>query len=229
MKPSFIITGDSWSQGEWDGYPTDYKTTHGGVHQYLVEAGYTVENVGRGGYNNNESLEQLRDRLKLQTFNYGIFFFTDPLRQSSYEEFSTLLPSTIITNHVNNILSSLDNLVTEFDIDIVVIGGCAKLIVKDYQPTNIKLIVPSLNELLVPEFVDSEFMDSQEWTAHWLKLKSNCDVEQKSEILNVYDQAQKKFNLWNSRKDLYWPDGLHANRIGHRQLFDYLITQLNLN
>ena len=90
MGSKFIITGDSWSQGEWDGYSTDYRITHGGVHQYLVEAGHTVTNVGQGGYNNNESLDAFLNELSNDNYTHCIFFFTAPLRQTTYEEFSTV-------------------------------------------------------------------------------------------------------------------------------------------
>jgi len=229
MRSKFIITGDSWSQGEWDGYPTDYRITHGGVQQYLVEAGYTVKNVGRGGYNNNESLTALIAGLSNDNYTHCIFFFTDPLRQTTYEEFSTTLPSVIIKNHVNHLLESLDNLNKETGIKIVIVGGCAKLIVKDYMPTNIDLTVPSLCELLVPGFIDNEFMNSREWNDHWLKLETKCNFEHKKEIYNVYNNAGVRFDLWKKRKDLFWPDGLHANRLGHKILFDYLLDNLNLN
>jgi len=229
MSFNFIITGDSWSQGEWDGYPIDYKITHGGLHQYLVEAGHTVTNVGQGGYNNNESLTAMLVELSNNNYTHAIFFFTDPLRQSTYEEFSTQLPSTIINNHVNYIIKELDKLGRQTGIKIILVGGCAKILIKDYKPANIDLIVPSISELLVSEFVDSEYMDSREWTEHWLKLKTNCSLEHKQEILKVFNQAHDKFNLWSEHKDLFWPDGLHANRIGHKILFDYIVNNTNLH
>jgi len=229
MDSKIIITGDSWSQGEWEGSPPNYRLTHGGVQQYLVEAGYAVTNVGRGGYNNNESLAALITRLPNDNYTHCIFFFTDPLRQATYEDFSTTLPSIIIRNHVNHLLESLDNLNKETGIKIVIVGGCAKLIFKDYVPTNIDFVLPSLCELLMPEFVDTEFMNSSEWNDHWLKLETKCSFEHKKEIYDVYNNAGIKFDMWGKRKDLFWPDGIHANRQAHKILFDYLIDTLNLN
>lgn len=229
MDSKIIITGDSWSQGEWDGYPDDYRITHSGVQQYLLEAGYTVRNVGRGGYNNNESLAALIAELPNNNYTHCIFFFTDPLRQTTYEQFSTTLPSIIIRNHVNHLLESLDNINKETGIKIILIGGCAKVVIKDYVPTNIDISVPSLCELLVPEFVDNEFMNSQEWNDHWLTLETKCSVKHKKEIYEVYTNANDKFDLWRNRKDLFWPDGIHLNRQGHKILFDHLIDKLNLN
>jgi hypothetical protein len=209
MNSKIIITGDSWSQGEWDGYPTNYRITHGGVQQYLVEAGYTVTNIGQGGYNNNESLAALIAELPNDNYTHCIFFFTDPLRQTTYEEFSTTLPSIIIRNHVNHLLESLDNLNKETGIKIAIVGGCAKLIFKDYVPINIDVVVPSLCELLVPEFVDNEFMNSHEWNSHCLKLETNCSFEHKKEI---YDYLRPR--LESSR----WTFG--------RKLYDFYINQL---
>lgn len=229
MHSKILITGDSWSQGEWDGDSSDYRVTHSGVQQYLTEAGYTVTNVGQGGYNNNESLEAVISELPNNNYTHCIFFFTDPLRQTTYEEFSTTFPSIIIRNHVNHLLESLDNLKKETGIKIVIIGGCAKLIVKDYIPSNIDIIIPSLSELLIPEFTDYEFMSSREWENHWLALETKCSHEHKKEIYDLYNLASIKFDLWAKYKNLFWPDGRHVNRVGHKILFDYLITNFNLN
>lgn len=227
MDSKFIITGDSWSQGEWDGYPTDYRITHGGVHQYLVEAGYSVKNVGRGGYNNIESLNSLLVELPNNNYTHCIFFFTDPLRQSTYEEFSTKLPSTIISDHVNYLLESIDIISRENNIRIIIVGGCAKIVLDKYIPTNIDLIVPSFTELVIPAFIDSEFMNSEEWNVHWLKLETRCTSKHKFEILNVYNQTQLKLNIWKQHPELFWPDGIHANRLAHKLLFDHLMREIN--
>lgn len=223
----FIITGDSWSQGEWNGKSTDYKIIHKGFHQYLIDAGHDVTNVGRGGYNNNQSLSALLNELPNNNYTHCFFFFTDPLRQSTYKEFSSQLPSTIIRNHTNVIIKKLDDLSKQTGIKIIIIGGCAKVVISDYNPTNIDLIIPSISELLVPFFVDSGCTFSEEWTRHWLRLKNNCSLDYKHDILNVFDQAQNKVNLWKQRRDLFWPDGEHINRTGHKILFDHVINYIN--
>lgn len=228
MDFKFIITGDSWSQGEWDGYPSDYRITHSGIHQYLVEAGYSVKNVGRGGYNNIESLNSLLAELPNDNYTHCLFFFTDPLRQSTYEEFSTKLPSKIIRDHKNYLLESIDNIGKNSNIKIILIGGCSKIILDEYKPTNIDFIVPSFTELVIPSFIDSEFMNSEEWYSHWLKLKTNCTIAHKSEMMNIHHQAQFKFNIWKKHNDLFWPDGIHANRLAHKLLFDHLLKEINL-
>lgn len=67
----FLITGDSWSQGEWDGYPDQYRVTHTGIQQYLIDDGHQVYNVGCGGFNNLESVAAIDLGLE---FDHLIFF-----------------------------------------------------------------------------------------------------------------------------------------------------------
>ena len=58
-----LITGDSWSQGEWDQIDGCATVTHGGISQFLQDDNHEVVNVGRGGYNNLESLHATHDLL----------------------------------------------------------------------------------------------------------------------------------------------------------------------
>lgn len=214
---NFLITGDSWSQGEWDGYPDDYRVTHQGIQQYLIADGHSVTNVGQGGFDNLQSINAIPDL----NFDHLIFFYTDPLRQSSEYEIKDFLPFDIINAHKNHIHNSLLTVKQNTQCQITVIGGCSK-----YQgPTNdIDYLVPSINELLAPDFADSEFMTSREWEQYFFKHQANYTFEQKQQWLVVMTKASEKYDLWKTKKSMFWPDGLHANRHGTLILYNYLKT-----
>lgn len=216
----FLITGDSWSQGEWDGYPTDYHVSHPGIEQYLIDDGHSVTNVGKGGYNNNESFDAINGE-----FDHLIFFYTDPLRQATEQQIKLLLPFDIITDHNINLHSNLVCLKQTTDCKITIIGGCAKYV---GSAESINYLVPSISELLVPGFEDTEFMGSREWEKHFFKHERNFTVEQKSQWLTVMSRAGEKYTIWNKNKEMFWPDGLHANRHGTQKVYEYL-KQLWLN
>lgn len=213
----FLITGDSWSQGEWDGYPTDYKITHLGIQQYLLDDGYDVLNVGKGGFNNIESLAVV-ENAKID-FDHLIFFFTDPLRQANEIDIKTILPKVIIKNHVHLVEEKLLKIKKDKQSKITVIGGCAK-----FQPNSsyIDYIIPSITELLVEKFTDSEFMTSREWEEHFFKFEKNFNSAQKQQWLEVMSEASKKYQAWKKNKEYFWPDGLHANRHGLKILYHQL-------
>lgn len=219
MSSKFIVTGDSWSRGEWDGYPVDYKVTHSGIHQYLLEDGHSVVNVGCGGFNNLQSLAAVKEQLNTEKFHHCVFFFTDPLRQSTYEEFSQKLPKTIIAEHIDFLARELNNLRRNYGIKITVVGGCAKYA----SDTGFDYVVPSITELLVPDFEDSYCMDSWEWTDHVIKLGLTQTAEHRREVNEILEQGRKKMSTWGLNRDLFWPDGLHANRKGHKILYKELL------
>jgi len=211
----FLITGDSWSQGEWDGYPTDYQITHAGVQQYLINDGHEVLNVGRGGYNNLESFKAVPD----SQFDHVIFFYTDPLRQATEDDVANKLPFDIITAHNANLSDKFKKLKQKTNSKLTVIGGDAKYL----GPTeNIDYLISSISELLVTNFQDSEFRTSREWIQHFLKHESKFDVTQKAQWLTVMTKAGEKHTLWQQHKQYFWPDGQHANRHGALVLYQQL-------
>jgi hypothetical protein len=214
----FLITGDSWSQGEWDGYPTNYRITHTGIQQYLLNDGHEVFNVGQGGYNNLESLTAITNFNN--SYDHLIFFYTDPLRQASEHEIKNLLPFDIIKNHSSHLINELINLKQNQMCKITVIGGCAKF---TSTSPNIDYVVPSINEIIVPTFKDTEFMTSREWEIHFHKHEKNFTFDQKSQWFEILSGASIKYSLWEQRKEYFWPDGLHANRHGTKILYNKLL------
>jgi hypothetical protein len=213
----FLITGDSWSQGEWDGYPTDYQVTHAGVHQYLLDDGHEVYNVGQGGYNNLESFAAAKNHT--DSFDHLIFFYTDPLRQATESDIKNVLPFVLIKDHNKLLINELLKFKQEKQCKITVIGGCAKF---TGSTDSIDYIVPSIGEFLVPEFIDSEFMTSREWEEHFFKHEKNFNIVQKQQWLKILSKAGDKYKLWNQKKEYFWPDGLHANRHGTKILYNKL-------
>ena len=205
-----LITGDSWGCGEWDGLNVDYRVTHTGIEQYLRDDGYNVKNVSVGGNNNLQSLELA----KTEQFDHLIFFFTDPLRQATFKEFSTKNPKQIAQEHTDYVCSYL----TYFP-KVTLIGGCVKVETKQL----IDYVIPSVSELLIPGFKDTPYMTSHEWEEHWLNIKKP-NTQFKQEILDITEQAGRKYQLWKDHPELFWPDGLHANRKGIRILYDHLLS-----
>ena len=203
-----LITGDSWSQGEWNGP----KTTHKGIEQYLLDDGYDVVNVGQGGYNNIQAFDAIK-----KDFDHLIFFWSDPLRQATWGELNNKTPLQIIEKHTDYYMEQLDS----FPL-VTLIGGCAKVKYYNYIP-NIKYVIPSMSETIVPEFEDSPYMASHEWENIWQNLK-NPTTQWKQEILEISDLTDRKYNLWQERKDYFWPDGLHANRKGARIVYDHMLN-----
>lgn len=207
-----LITGDSWSQGEWGGLNVDYRVTHKGIEQYLIDDGHDVVNVGQGGYNNAESFNAIKGE-----FDHLIFFWSDPLRQATWEELNSKNPLQLIEEHTDYYMEQLD----QFPL-VSLIGGCAKIKYYNYIP-DIKYVIPSMSETIVPEFEDTPYMTSHEWEDIWKNIKNPSD-QWKQEILDITDLTDNKYKLWQERKDYFWPDGYHPNRHGIRIVYDQLLS-----
>jgi hypothetical protein len=215
-----LITGDSWSQGEWDGYPTHYHVSHQGITEYFKNNGISVTNVGKGGNTNLDSLISAQSNLT-NDYTDLIFFFTDPLRQTTLSEIKTYLPLEIINSHTEFVFNSLLHIKTLFpNLRITMIGGCAKI---PFINNSIDFNIPSITELLCPSYTDSCYMLSDEWEKPFRENNFTFSIEQKQQWTEIIDLASKKFFIWKQNPELFWPDGLHANRHAHYQLYTHII------
>lgn len=222
-----LITGDSWSRGEWDGYPDNYRITHSGINQYLTDAGYGVVNVGAGGNSNNESLAALEQELIKNKYNHCIFFFTDALRQVTSYDVLNFTPYILIETHTNYITNKLIQLKLEHQVKLTLIGGLG-----NFAPTidhNFDYVIDNMKKLLVPSFINYPYANSVEWRDVLLTIdKDNIlsadKKEQWSEIIKNSDLVDQQFRL---HRNLFWPDGQHPNRIAHQILFDHIIQLWN--
>jgi len=210
----FLITGDSWSQGEWVHYPQDGQNPnpHFGLTQYLREDGHYVDNRGRGGFNNIESLEQLRDD---DDYEHIILFYTDPMRHGTEEDFDKYMPYDVAKQNQQYVSDILEQVRKRSLVTIV--GGCAKYTLT----TGYDYVVPSITELLVPSFVDGPYMISWEWERYCKKDKQQT-FEFKQQMVEIYRQGDLRQRVWHENPELFFPDGLHANRKGHIILYEYL-------
>jgi hypothetical protein len=222
-----LISGDSWSQGEWEQIDGCATVTHGGISQYLQDDGHDVVNVGRGGFNNIESMNSMLEVLD-DSFEHFILFFTDPLRQATSEEIKAVIPQDIIESHFDYILEQFKYIKSQYpNIIITVIGGCAKF---TKVSELIDLIIPSINELLIPTFNDTHFMDSVEWRKFFDLHYRKFTQEQKVAWTEVIVKTSHKFSLWHENPEFFWPDGYHTNKKGHKFLYDHIINEwLNLH
>jgi hypothetical protein len=228
-KGKILITGDSWSQGEWQyNFPGTHSVVgHTGINQYLIDAGYKVTNVGLPGNHNLQSLESLHT-VDLTTFDHCIFFFSDVLRQLIKEDMLLNNPNDIIINYTNSLVVNLEKIKKDFDIKITIVGGCGKC-----SPTishSIDYIIPSLAEWLIPEFTDLPYA----WGgANWSNILLESDKEkiftlaQKEQWTNILENVFEKTQAWQFHQTFFYPDGSHANKHAHKLLTDHLIELWN--
>jgi hypothetical protein len=225
---NILISGDSWSQGEWAGTwrqePSTYGVHHPGINQYLQDAGHSVVNVGAGAIGNLQALENLNHQLDNCKFDCLIFFFTDPLRDCNEQEIKVGKLFELLEIKTNLFLERIDEIKTRYtDLKIILIGGYAKI---ETDNKNIDYIIPSIIELLVPGHVDTKCADSPEWKQYLPTLSFFSNTQEKQQIIDFFKLTTQKFKIMGQHKDLFYPDGYHPNRHAHRLLTNKILELL---
>jgi hypothetical protein len=224
---NILISGDSWSQGEWDGNwqitPSTYQVYHSGINQYLQDAGHLVVNVGAGAIGNLQAFENVSNQIS-NKFDFLIFFFTDPLRDCSEQEIKSgklfdlaEIKTRLFLKHISDLKNKYVNL------KIMLIGGYAKLEIVDHT---IDYIIPSVLELLVPNCKDTVCAQSPEWKCYLPTLSFFSNTQEKQQIVDFLALTNKKFKIMKQNKNLFYPDGYHPNRHAHRLLTDKILEIL---
>lgn len=227
---NILITGDSWSQGEWNGdwrsTPSTYCVYHSGINQYLQEAGHQVINVGSGSIGNLQALDNLKTQIDNYKFDYLIVFFTDPLRDCTEQEIKSGKLFELLETKTKLFLSQLEKIKLEHaDLKIILIGGYAKITMTNDA---VDYIIPSIIELLIPGAMDSNCADSPEWKQYLPLLSVFSNVDQKQQIIDFCNQADQKFSIMGQNRHLFYPDGCHPNRHAHRLITDKILTLLTV-
>lgn len=220
-----LITGDSFGCGEWQIDP-DLQSKillHKGIEHYLLEENYDVLNVSIAGSPNKFAIKRLSLVLD---FNPDIilWFQSDPLRDlfpfnDFTEKFNTFeelieLNNNILDNHYST-LNSLDK-------KIYCIGGCSKinsnLIVKYNN------LIPLINS--VPEFLFPEYKHPELWHSGWqAEVHKIQDLKLLTKLL-ACKVKQCKLITEQRYKDLFWPDGMHPNRIGYYKIYEFIKSKI---
>jgi hypothetical protein len=216
---NFLISGDSWSQGEW----INNTITHRGLHQYLLNDGHTVINVGLPGIDNIIAWGQVLTAV-WSGIDHVVFFYTDSLRHAKIINFEKNLPSEIVEQHAKWFIDQVKNLKQQFpELKITVIGGAGCFPI-DHNGA-FDYLIPSMTELLLPQWQDSPYMTSHKDTFEFFlnSSKFSPTAEQKQEFIEIMDKCQLKLDFWKSNSN-YFPDGAHPNREGHLKLLETLYT-----
>lgn len=235
MNKTYVIIGDSWGAGEWPekDLPPYYEMPHRGLAQYLEEDGNTVYNLSQGGDANlpqvanlNHICERVFVPAKIK-IDKVFAFKTEYTRDIEvFEE-----------NNINNITTvceleswcnsfyytRLSEFSIQYNIPVVLIGGCADTIWIDKfseEYPGVTIACQSMTNLLTnnnPRIGNPAFVTN----AGTIFSKEVISMD-KAGVTNTIGKAIERQDQWRSRRDLFWPDGVHPNRHGHLVLYNYL-------
>jgi len=222
MNPKIFIFGDSWGKGEW--CDITHKILHKGIEDYFVGDGYQVKNFSIPGSSLNNSIQIIGDNVnQIDDSDIILFIQTDPFRnfQSDNNKFTEIKTYTSLINLQNEIIETTYQKLNYLNKKIYCLGGCTKLnleIIKKYK--NLNPLTESIIEFLVPELKQPTF-----WMGDWNYIfAKNLNVDELELFLNDVVNPNTLFN----HKNLFYPDGSHPNRIGHKIIYDKICQSLSM-
>jgi hypothetical protein len=197
-----------------------YTVLHTGLQQYFEDAGHIVTNISRAGESINHAICQL-SQLTLTDYDHIIWFQTDPLRNlapyTNFEyEFRTI--DSLLYRQQELLKQSYYEL-NSLGKKINCLGGCSKLAVELLgEFNNLHPVINSVPEFLLPHYIHPII-----WHSAWhKKINRLFDIDSLDKLV-VFKKLQDSLI---EEKELFWPDGGHPNRHGHKIIFDYLIDRL---
>jgi len=237
-----LISGDSWSVGEWKNSQTGGIIQHAGLAQYLHDHGHHVINVGQSSSSNRESV------LRLNSFFFNnqhllsgselqvVVFQTEWIRDFAYmdkeDEDYYNQPAALIHRLISRFYYDLSALAERYKVKCYLIGGAGDALVIDDFSTiyrGVEVVCQSMVNLLVngqdttqdPVFALWSYTNKGE---DFLKLfkKHATQEDQANALLDEITKGQDRTEVLYKNPELFYPDGTHPNRHAHRLLFDFL-------
>ena len=233
-----LLAGDSWGCGEWKEYHPTIEArgtllgavNHKGLEEYLTQDNHEVKNISLPGASLKNIYYKLIQQGKKYLFGGEVDFdfkpydatfviVTDPLRDIekgtlwvasySYQDYVE-----IHNNNLYEFISSLNSLDQKKYGQIYLMGGLTKVTSDLVKNTNLKIAIPSILELLVPNSKQHDVIFK-----HHLHTISKHNTN-KAAVKRIYAQN----NLWElyTTEPIMWPDGNHPNREGHFKIYQYL-------
>jgi hypothetical protein len=195
----------------------NYRILHPGLEHYLTECGHRVTNISIPGGCNNHIINAIISKEPLDIFDVIFYFQTDPIRDlHPYTSFKKdFIKYEQLISYQNSQLDLTYTQLNKFGTKIYMLGGCSKLnlsLLSKYE--NLISCIESIPEFLLPDYNHPEI-----WHSDWYDfVDRRFDIDSLDKL--VYNKNIQD-SLANYR-DLFWPDGHHPNRLGHKKVFEYI-------
>jgi hypothetical protein len=247
VNKTIIIAGGSWGCGEWRDTGAKEPTAAGGVahpglQRYLRESGYDIINLCQPGGANSDSANRVNSFLQFNRrieVSSVIVFQTEWVRDVFLENRAMIeddlthgyndLKYRIISRFYNRLSMASQS----YKVPVYLIGGCSDTIWIDnfeQEYPGLQIVCQSLTNLLTtgnhrntdPTHCIFGRRDEEEVKY----IKSRVGAEGIEQLLQDIDRGQQRLDIWANHREYFYPDGFHANREGHRILFEHLRAQI---
>ena len=224
---SFLILGDSWSQGE-----IHYgEVVHQGLAQYLGDDGHLVDNRGDMGLSNAESYQQCKNALDkngADHIDYIIWFVTDSLRDLSEQAYiSELKQKQSVKQVVRDTHHACYRKFNKLGIPIYLIGAWAPVVEDIDVYPNLKVLIPCIHNFLVPGSNVTLYHPTVTLYEHVRQSASYVPTpEVKQEMIDLIDEDAYALFVRQNNPKWFYPDNNHANRKGHYKIYQHVKEKL---
>lgn len=243
MSKKILICGDSWSLGELN--PDNTQILHRGLEQYFIDDGHAVTNIGKGGLSNLD----IANRLQLYLESYSdseldmvLVFQTEFTRDFKHDHMQICFGTDdwqglrsvheLASKWVERFYMRLSAIAVKHDVPVLIVGGCSDALhfddmSKDYP--GCVLACQSMVNLLIngvagiDDPVLSWYARSSLDTVQ--RLKHQLTASEIDVLLKEIDRGYERSCLLAENPQWFYPDGRHANRQGHKALYDYLVAE----
>lgn len=236
---TILIVGDSWGLGELDA--NSNQILHQGLAQYLVDDGYEVVNLSKGGISNLDIINRLNfwfdrnpdtpvDKIFVLQTDFARDFKHNTMQQNyGADDWNISTTQELISIWVERFYQRLSEIAQKKQCEFLIIGGLSDTMwfdnmENDYPGCKIvcqsvtNLILTSSHTLNQPVF--GWFTSSDENLVK--KLKSCTEV---GNLTNLMSQGMERELLLTENPEFFFPDGRHPNRRGWKIVFDFLKEQ----
>lgn len=220
-----LVAGDSWGVGEW---ANPHQVLHGGLAQYIKEAGHDVVNLSHGGISNLDAVTRISMYLeRYQNLPISKVFIFQTEYNRDYKHWYTHDEndwSNIESCWIERFYHRLSELAVTQNFQTYLIGGCSDTIwfddmSQDYP--NCHVACQSVVNLICNQ---THRIDNPVYS--WY---SKSALEFVSELkrrgidrVNALDLGFQREALVREHPEFFYPDGVHLNRKGHLILYNYL-------
>lgn len=237
-----IVAGDSWACGELhrgdlrNEHDVTTMISHGGLAQFLQEAGHDTVNLGRIGGSNLLTVRIIetwweRNPGKIDKIFVFQTEYTRDYAMAFFEDYDDIQDHHSLSGRmIARFYSRLSNLASALDTKIFLIGGVsdtlAPSVVTNHYP-GVEVACQSLTNLLLAN--DSTISDPVfSWYTNWAQdlvqeVKQKLKPDQLSAFLDEITRSMNREIDVFACPEYFWPDGCHPNRKGHEVLFAYLM------
>jgi hypothetical protein len=240
-----IIAGDSWGCGAWTdlgprpvnpNIPNDKPLLHGGLAQFISEAGHNVVNLSVAGGSNLQVARRIETWLER---NPDVIVSNIIILQTEYtrdqrikfpEDYDHIIHANSLRDiWISRFYQRLSHISTLSNSCVTLIGGMSDTfwfddINREYP--GIRLACQSLTTLLIENNPRVQYPIFSWYDGGYLSLiadiKNRIPVEEIPVLLKNLDHGYDRENLLYEHPEYFWPDGRHPNEAGHLKLYCYL-------